>query len=168
MVRFTRGKLLVLFLTHQTFQVLHALLIDRDLGNPPTTMRIVLGDLVDGRGLLLQKKVDVCNLAGHGSVDIGSALHGLDGANGVAGLENLPFLRQLDVDDVAEGFGGILADADDARFVVGREVDPLVVLGVLLYRVYGLPWLAFSFFSSFFLLRDTVWSPHFSPSPRKP
>jgi hypothetical protein len=38
--------------------------------------------------------------------------------------------RQLDVDDVSQLLGGVLADAQDASLLVGREVNPLVLDGV--------------------------------------
>jgi hypothetical protein len=100
-------------------------------------VRVVLGDLVDGAGLLLQHQVDLSDLARDRGVDVGGALDGLDGANGVAGLDVLALLRQLDVDDIAQLLGGVLADAQDARLLVRGEVDPLVLLGVFPYRIYN-------------------------------
>ena len=125
------SKSLVLLAVHQALEVLDPLLVDGDLGDPAAAVRVVLGHLVDGARLLLEQVVDVGDAARDGRVDVGGALDRLDGADGVAGAHALALLRQLDVDDVAEGLGRVLADADDARLVVGREVDPLVVLGVL-------------------------------------
>jgi hypothetical protein len=86
------GKRFVLLSIHQLLQILDALLIDLDLGNPTTTMGIILGNLVDGAGLLLQQEVDMGDLAADWGVDVRRALDGLDGTNCVAGTNNLAFL----------------------------------------------------------------------------
>lgn len=127
-------KRLVLLDIHQPLQILHSLLVNSNLGNPAASVRVVLGHLVDGTRLLFQQEVDVGDLAANGGVDVGRALDRLDGANGVAGLDRLALLRQLDVYDVPECLGRVLADTDDARLVVRREVDPLVVFGVFADR----------------------------------
>lgn len=116
---------------HEALEVLDALLVDLHAGQPAAAVRVVLGHLVDGTGLLLEVNVDLDDLAADGGVDIGGALDRLDGANGVALGDGRALLGELDEDDVTEGLGGVLGDADDARLVVGREVDPLVVLGIL-------------------------------------
>ena len=128
------SKLLVLLGAHQRLKVLDTLLVQHDLGNPAAAGRVVLGDLVDGAGLLLEAAVDVGDLARNGGVDVGGRLDGLDGANGIACTNFLALLGELDVDDVTQGLGGVLGDANDTRCLVGVEVDPLVVLGVLSYR----------------------------------
>jgi hypothetical protein len=128
---------LVLLRIHQPFQILDTLLIYSDLGNPAATVRVVLRNLIDSGGLLLQQEVDVGDLAADGGVDVAGALDRLDGADRVAGLDRLALLRQLDVDDVAEGLGRVLADSDDACLVVGRKVNPFVVLCVFPNRSFG-------------------------------
>jgi hypothetical protein len=130
-------KLLIRSGIHQLLKVLQPLLGNLDLGDPAAAVRVVLGDLVDGAGLLLQHQVDLSDLARNRGVDVGGALDGLDGANGVAGQDVLALLRQLDVDDIAQLLGGVLADAQDARLLVRGEVDPLVLLGVFPYRIYN-------------------------------
>jgi hypothetical protein len=133
---FRRGELLVFGRVHQLLEVLQALLGNLHLGDPPAAVRVVLGDLVDGAGLLLQREVDLGDLARDRGVDVGRALDRLDGADGVAGLRLPALFRQLDVDNVAQRLGGILADAQNTRLFIRREVNPLVLLGVFPYRVY--------------------------------
>lgn len=118
---------------HQLVDLLGALLVDLDADDPAAAVAVVLGDLVDGGGLLLEQLVGGDDLAAHGGVDVGGALDRLDGADGVALVDEVGGRRlgQLHVDDVAELLGGVRRDADDARLAVGRQVDPLVVLGVL-------------------------------------
>lgn len=123
---------------HELLKVLQALLSNLNLGDPATPVRVVLSDLVDGARLLLQEHVDLGDLARDSGVDVGSALDRLDGTNGVASLHLLALFRQLDVDDVAQLLGGVLADAQDARLLIRSEIDPLVLLGVLPYRIYSL------------------------------
>lgn len=127
------GESLVLLSVHEGLDLLDALLVDLDLCDPAAAVGVVLGDLVDGAGLLLEAGVDLGDLAGDGGVDVGGALDGLDGADGIALGDGGALLGELDVDDVAQLLGGVLGNADDARLLVGVEVDPLVVLGVLAY-----------------------------------
>lgn len=127
------GEGLVLLLTHEGLELLDARLVDLDLCDPAAAVGVVFGHLVDGAGLLLEAEVDLGDLAADGRVDVGGALDGLDGADGVALGDLRALLGELDVDDVAQGVGGVLGDADDARLLVGVEVDPLVVLCVLAY-----------------------------------
>lgn len=122
---------------HQRIHLLHALLIDIDLGDPASAVAVVLGHLVEGAWLLLQGLVHGGDLTLDRGVDVGGALDGLDGAEGVALLD--PFaahLGQFSVDDVAELFGSVLGDSNDGGFVVGGEVNPLVLLGVSLRKSY--------------------------------
>lgn len=121
---------LILLGIHQSLQLLRGGLADLDLGDPAAAVRVVLGDLVDGAGLLLEDQVDVGDLAGHGGVDVGGALDALDGADGVAAPHLLPLLGQLHVYHVAQLLRRVLADPDHARRLVGVQVDPLVVFGV--------------------------------------
>lgn len=88
----TSSEGLVFLRIHQLLQVLDALLIDLDLGDPTTTTRVILGNLVDGARLLLQQEVDVGDLAADGGVDVCRTLDGLDSANCVAGTDNLALL----------------------------------------------------------------------------
>lgn len=118
---------------HQLIKLLGTLLVDLDLDDPAAAIAIVLGDLVDGGGLLLQQHIALDDLALDGGVDVAGRLDGLDGANGVTGLDKVARgLWELDVDNVAELVGGVLGDANGGGFAVGGEVDPFVVLGVLL------------------------------------
>ena len=117
---------------------------------------LALGALVQKVGRVLELAVDLDDLASNGRKDVGRSLDRLDGTNLLCGsgrvssgslpqrvrvertsCSNLGALGgELDVDDVAQRLGGVLGDADHARLVVGRQVDPLVVLGVLPYWVY--------------------------------
>jgi len=130
-----RDELLVGLGVHQLLEVGNARLVDLDLGDPAAAVRVVLGDLVDGAGLLLEQHVGRGDAAADGGVDVGGALDRLDGADGVAGLDLLALLGELDEDDVAEGLGGVLADANDAGLLIGREIDPFVLLGVFPQRI---------------------------------
>lgn len=131
-----RSERLVLLGAHEALEVLDALLVDGDLGDPAAAGAVVLGNLVDVAGLLLELLVDVGDAAGDRGVDVGGRLDRLDGADGVARLDLAALLGQLHVDDVAQSFGSVLGDANHARLVVGRQVDPLMVFGVLPYGVY--------------------------------
>jgi hypothetical protein len=77
------------------------------------------GALVDGTGLVLEHAVRFHNLAADGCHDVRSALDGLDGADGLAGVDFEVEGGQLDVDNVAEGFCCVGGDADCA---CGKEV----------------------------------------------
>src|SRR5476651_375628 len=90
----------------------------------PAVMRV----LVDRLRLVLERRVDLEDLAGDRRVEFGDRLHRFDRAEGLPLLHLRPDLGQLDIDDVAELLLGVVGDADAA--LVGREVDPLVVLGV--------------------------------------
>jgi hypothetical protein len=129
------SELLVRVDVHQVVEILQALLSNLDLSDPAAAVRVVLGNLVDGARLLLQNNVDRGDYARDGSVDIGSTLDRLDGTDRVASLDLLALVRQLDVDDIAQLLSGVLADADDARLLVSREIDPLVLLGVFPDRI---------------------------------
>ena len=72
------------------------------------------GALVDGVGLVLQHAVRFHDLAADGGHDVGRALDGLDGADGLAGVDFEVEGGEFDVDDVAEGFGGVGGHADCA------------------------------------------------------
>jgi hypothetical protein len=85
-------KRFILLSIHQLLQILDALLINLDLGDPTTTMGVILRDLVDGARLLLQQEVDMGDLAADGRVDVRRALDGLDSTNCVAGTNNLALL----------------------------------------------------------------------------
>ena len=124
------SKSLILLEIHQALKVFAPLLANGDLGNPAAAVRVVLGHLVDGPGLLLEGDVGPRDGAGDRRIDVGGALDGLDGAQGVARHELPAFLGQLDVDDVAEFLRGVLGDADHPRGLVCVEVYPLVVFGV--------------------------------------
>lgn len=124
------SKRLILLGIHQRLEVLDALLVDLDLGDPAAAVGVVLGDLVDGAGLLLECEVDGGDGAGDGGVDVGGALDGLDGADGVARAHLFAFRGELNVHDVAELLGGVLRDPDHAGGLVGVQVDPFVVFGV--------------------------------------
>ena len=129
------SELLVGLLVHELLEIGNALLGELDLGDPTAAGRVVLGDLVDRGGALLEGDVVGNDLAADGSVDVGSRLDGLDGAEGITGLDLLALLGELDEDDVAEGLGGVGADADVTGLLVVGELDPLVLAGVLPYFI---------------------------------
>lgn len=81
---------------------------DLDLSQPALLLRA----LVDGTGLVLQHAVRFDDLAADGGHDVGRALDGLNGADGVAGVDFQVDGGELNVDDVAEGFGCVGGDAD--------------------------------------------------------
>ena len=110
-----------------------------------------LGALVDGAGLVLQHAVGLHDLSSNRCHDVGRALDGLNGANGLAGVDLEVEGGKLDVDDVTKGFGGVCGHADGAwrevrslraelgfrsmgntSLPVAGELDPFVVLCVLL------------------------------------
>jgi hypothetical protein len=124
------SELCVSLRIHELLEILDALLSDLDLGDPAAAMRIVLGDLVDSGGLLLEQEVDASDLAGNWCVNISGALDRLDGADSIARSDLLALLRELHENDVAELLGGILAETDDAGLEIRREINPLVLLGV--------------------------------------
>ena len=127
-----RGEGLIGLGVHQRIHLLDTVLVELDLGDPAAAVAVVLGHLVDGGGLLLEDLVDGEDLAADGSEDVRRGLDGLDGADAVTLLDEVAAgLGELDVDDVTELLGGVLGDADDSGLVVGGEVDPLVLLGVL-------------------------------------
>lgn len=127
-----RGKGLVRLSIHQLVKLLGTLLVDLDLDDPAAAVAIILGDLVDGGGLLLQQGVTLDDLAPDGGVDVAGRLDGLDGTNGVAGVDKVARrLGEFDVDDVTKLLGGVLRDANGGGLAVGGQVDPFVVLGVL-------------------------------------
>jgi hypothetical protein len=113
-------KGLVSIRIHKSLHILDSLLIDSHLGNPAATCRVILGNLVDSAWCLLQCRIDVCDLTADGRVDICSALDRLYGANGIAGLDLLSLLGELDVDNIAESLGCVFADADDAGLAIRR------------------------------------------------
>lgn len=124
------SKLVVLLRVHQGLKVLEALLVNLDLGDPAAAVGVILRDLVEVARLLLEHEVDLGDLAAHGGVDVGGTLDRLDGTDSVALVDGPALLWELDVDEVTEGLGGVLADADDAGLLVGGEVNPFVLLGV--------------------------------------
>ncbi|KAF5131392.1 hypothetical protein E5D57_007747 [Metarhizium anisopliae] len=101
---------------HQLIKLLSTLLVDLDLDDPAAAIAIVLGDLVDGGGLLLQQHIALDDLALDGGVDVAGRLDGLDGANGVTGLDKVARgLRELDVRTAARGAKRITAGRATAR-----------------------------------------------------
>ena len=135
-----RSELSIGIGVHEGLEVLQALLSELNFGDPAATMGIVLGNLVDRARLLLEQQVDLSDLAGHRRVDVGGALHRLDSANGVTGLNLEALLGQLDVDNIAEGLSSVFADTNDAGFLVGRDVNPLVLLRIFPDGVCRFPW----------------------------
>lgn len=132
-----RAKLLILLLAHQFLQLLLRLPRQFNLRNPSAARTSILTRPVDRSWLLLQQAVDFDNLASDGRVDVRCGLDRLDSSNGVASCDISLNGWQLDVDDVAEGVGGVIGDADCAGFGGwGLEVDPLVLGGVLLDEGY--------------------------------
>lgn len=123
---------------HELVDLLGTLLVNLDLDDPAAAVAVVLRDLVDGGGLLLKQGVAREDFAADRGVDVAGALDRLDGTNGVTLVDKVVgALRELNVDDITKLLGGVLGDANDARLAVGRQVNPLVVLGVLLGEACG-------------------------------
>jgi hypothetical protein len=99
------GELSVLSLGHHLSS---GLLRNTNLSNP----RLALGILVDVARLGLEIRVDLGHGAGDGCQDVRGGLDRLDGANCVALADLEINLGQFDVDDVAEGLGGVFGDAE--------------------------------------------------------
>lgn len=112
------GELGIFVLLHKAPELLDALGCNLDLDNPAASPRVVLGQLIDGAGLLLEDGVDARDLAADRSVDIGRALDRLDGADGVASLDYLADLGKLDKDDVAQRLGGVFRDSDNGGLTI--------------------------------------------------
>ena len=105
--RLLLSKRSVLLLAHR----LHARLPQHgDLRNP----RLALGVLVHITGLVLERRVDLCNGTRDGCEDVGSRLYRLNGANGVTFADVHFYLWELNVDYVAEGFCCVFGDAEGA------------------------------------------------------
>ena len=85
------SKSLILREIHQALKVFAPLLANGDLGNPAAAVRVVLGHLVDGPGLLLEGDVGPRDGAGDRRIDVGGALDGLDGEQSVARNEHPAF-----------------------------------------------------------------------------
>src|SRR5438132_4254121 len=120
---FFRGDLFIILLQrHQVIQGRAGL--DLDLGHPALAVWI-LGD--DGR-VFEEAFVDLDHLPIHGRVQVADRLDRLDLAETFAQESVVPYLGQLDVDDVGELIDGELRDADRAH--VAFQVSPFVGLGV--------------------------------------
>lgn len=120
-------KSLVGLRVHQRLKLLGTFLVNLNLGDPASANAIILGDLVDGRGLLLEGVVDVGDAKADRSVDVGGGLDRLDGTDSVTLLDPVVDLRELNVDDVTELFGGVGRETNDTGLLVCREINPLVV-----------------------------------------
>lgn len=117
---------------HQLIELLGTLLVNLDLDDPAAAVAVILRNLVDDGGLLLEADVALDDLAADRGVDVAGALDGLDGADGVTLVDEVAGgLGELDVDNVAELLGGVLGDANGGALAVGGEVNPLVVVSVL-------------------------------------
>jgi hypothetical protein len=81
-----------------------------NLSNPRLALRV----LVDVARLALEIRVDLSHSTRDGCQDVRGGLDRLDGANCVALADFEINLRQLDVDDIAEGFSGVFGDAKGA------------------------------------------------------
>lgn len=93
---------------HELIGLLGALFVDLDADDPAAAGAVILGDLVDDGGLLLEGDVGVDDAALDGGVDVAGALDGLDGTNGVALVDPVASgLGELNVDDVAELLRGV-------------------------------------------------------------
>jgi hypothetical protein len=79
-----------------------------NFSNPALT----LGALVDGLSLILENAVTADDLAGDRREDIGSGLDGLDSSDGLTSRDLKVFLGELDVDNITQGVGGVIGDAD--------------------------------------------------------
>src|SRR5882724_1736729 len=115
----TLHVLLIFFGIHQLFQIGGGGEADTD--EPPLAM----GILVEQLRVLDHGVVDLQHLAGDRGVDLGHRLDRLDGPELVAGVEDLPGLRQLDEDHLAQLLLRELGDADDTDVTV--DLHPLVL-----------------------------------------
>jgi len=99
-----------------------------NLRQPP----LALGTLVDHARLVLQHTVRFDDLAADGGHDVRGGFDGFDGADGFAGGDFEVEGRELDVDDIAEGFGGVGGDADRACRAreLSRTAECIVLYGV--------------------------------------
>lgn len=84
-----RSKSLVSLSIHQLIKLLGTLLINLNLDDPTAAVAVILGNLVNGGGLLLEQDIALDDLALDGGVDVAGGLDGLDGANGIAGLDEV-------------------------------------------------------------------------------
>lgn len=118
---------------HELIGLLGTLLVDFDTDDPAAAVGVILGNLVDDGGLLLESGVGSSNLALDGGVDVAGRFDRLDGTNGVALINEIASgLGEFDVDDVTELLRGVFGNANDAGLAVCRQVNPFVVLGVSL------------------------------------
>lgn len=93
---------------------------------------LALGVLAQVLGLVGEPGLDGGDGAGDGGDEVRGGLDGLDGAEGLAGRQRVADGGQLDVDDLAEGLGGVAGDADLGLARGGVDVYPLVGLCVAL------------------------------------
>lgn len=132
------GGCLVGRIIHEIVKLLCAFLVDLDLYNPAATGAIILGDVVDSLGLFLKNFVDLDDFASDGGKDVTSTLNRLHGSNIVAGLDPIARLRQFDVYYVTELFGGVGRDTNGTGLAVGRQINPLMGLGILSDKAYSI------------------------------
>lgn len=99
------SELSVLCLAHRLARGLFA---HCDLRDPCLALGIVV-DLLGGR---LKGRVYFCDNAGDGCEDVGGGLDRLDRADCVAFTHVHVDLGKLDIDDLAEGFLGVVRDAE--------------------------------------------------------
>src|SRR5918994_1936843 len=88
-----------------------------------------VGVVVDLLRRILQRRVDLDDLAAYRRVKGGDGLDALDGAEGVAGPDGDPHIGQLHEDHVAQFLLGMVRDAYGHGTVL--RADPLVALRVL-------------------------------------
>src|SRR5687768_4670520 len=120
------GELGVLLGVHQPLQVVGRREPDAD--QPAVAVRVVVEQL----GVVGQGRIDLDDLPGHRSVDLGHRLDRLDGADLLVGVEDLAQLGQLDEHHLAQLLLREVGDAQGADLVL--DPDPFVLSGVEVVR----------------------------------
>ena len=106
---------------------------EHELQKPALSGRI----LIDEAGRLLQRVIDLDDLARRGRVDAARRLDAFDdGGLGALG-DALAEKRQLDENDVAELRLGVIGDADDAD--VPFDLDVFMIVGVAVVAIGAAP-----------------------------
>lgn len=93
------------------------LILNLNLRNP----RIALRRLINELRLVLKDRVALNHGARDRAQHVRRRLDGLDGSDGLAGADFEPGLGELDVDDVAEGVGGVFSYANFSCRVTRRS-----------------------------------------------
>src|SRR2546426_377873 len=118
-----RGELLVLVRVHEVLEL--RLVLHLDLHEPA----LVVGVLVDDRGVVLELGVDGRHRPGERREQLRHGAHGLELAERLALLDLVPYVGQLDGDDLAELGLAVLGDAQ--LRAVALDAQPQAILGEL-------------------------------------